>query len=212
MTRPEFLRLLTPLLAGLVVAVVSIGAGYLTWRYTSPGDGTAQGLDGSATAALGADFELANQHGGTTRLADLRGDAVLLFFGYTHCPDICPGTLYAMSQARARLGPRAERVQGVFVTVDPERDTPERLREYLAHFDDSFLGLTGSPGELAAVARTFGAAFEKGDVDDAGGYLMGHTTFGYLLDTEGRVVKLYPADAAPEDMASGLTAVLDAAG
>jgi len=191
-------------ISAAVIAMAAASAGYLTWRLSAP----ASSGTSLAEAGLGVDFELTNQHGGTTRLSDLRGDAVLMFFGYTHCPDICPGTLYAMSRARALLGEDGERLQGVFVTVDPARDTPQRLRDYVGFFDGTFLGLTGSEQELYEVARAFGAAFEKGAPDDAGGYLMGHTTFGYLLDTRGRVVKLYPADAAPEDLAAGVREVL----
>ena len=210
MTRTPLARRVALAVSAAVIAFAAAGAGYLTWRLTSAAPDTAG--TSLAEAGLGIDFELTNQHGGTTRLSDLRGDAVLLFFGYTHCPDICPGTLYAMSRARALLGGDGDRLQGVFVTVDPARDTPERLRDYVGFFDASFLGLTGSEQELAEVARAFGAAFEKGEADGAGGYLMGHTTFGYLLDTDGRVVKLFPPDAAPEELAAAVREVLAAAG
>ena len=212
MTRASVARNLALAVSAAVIAFAAAGAGYLTWRLTSAAPGPGGAGASLAEAGLGVDFELTNQHGGTTRLSDLRGDAVLLFFGYTHCPDICPGTLYAMSRARALLGDDGDRLQGVFITVDPARDTPERLRDYVGFFDATFLGLTGNEQELAEAARAFGAAFEKGEVDGAGEYLMGHTTFGYLLDTEGRVVKLFPADAAPEELAAGVREVLGTAG
>jgi protein SCO1/2 len=198
-------------LSALVLATASAAAGYLAWRLSSQAP-SQRDRPSLAEAGLGVDFALTNQHGGVTRLSDLRGGAVLLFFGYTHCPDICPGTLYAISRARALLGEDGERLTGVFVTVDPARDTPARLREYVSFFGAGLLGLTGSEEALAAAARAFGAGFEKGEADASGGYLMGHTTFAYLIDPRGRVVKLYPAHATPEELATGVRQVLEQSG
>jgi protein SCO1/2 len=199
-------RLVTAAFAvSVVVLAAAAGAGYFAWRLAhrpSPAQ------RGDPLAAIGDDFQLRNQHGGTTRLSELRGKALLMFFGYTHCPDICPSTLYSMSQARKLLGSEGERLQGIFITVDPARDTPERLREYLSYFDPTFLGLTGSDAELSAVAKAFGASFQREGGARGADYLMGHTTFGYLLDTGGRVVKLFPASASAEDLAAGARSVL----
>lgn len=185
--------------SALGLAAAAAGAGYLAWRMLNP---PAYSDAGSAAfAGLGADFSLSNQHGGVTRLSDLRGDVVMMFFGYTHCPDICPATLFTMAQARKLLGEDGERFQGVLITVDPARDTPDRLREYVGFFDPDFLALTGSEQDLAQVARDFGAAFEKGETTADGGYLMGHTTFGYLIGPDGKVARLLPSTAPPEEIA-----------
>ena len=201
-------RVLLAMLAALVLATAGAGAGYLAWRMSTTPAASGSGAS-IASANLGADFALTNQDGGTTRLADLRGRAVLLFFGYTHCPDVCPSTLFTMAQARKLLGEDAGRLQGVFITVDPERDTRERLGQYVSYFDDSFLALTGTPEQLRQVASDFGAHFEKDPPGPDGSYLVGHTTFGYLLDTEGKVVKLFQASESPEVMADAARALLD---
>jgi len=190
---------------GLLLAAAAAGAGYLTWELTRPKAADSLGI---ASAGLGTEFALTNQHGGTTHLGDLHGKAVLLFFGYTHCPDVCPATLHVMAQARELLGEDAARVQGVFISVDPARDTPERLGQYVGFFDDSFLGLTGSEQELRRVAKAFGAHFELDPPQADGSYLVAHTTFGYLLDQQGRVVKLFSSDAPPQEMADAARTVL----
>lgn len=200
-TRPRFALVL----GALLLATAAASAGYLAWRMTRAGAVDPASI---ASAGLGADFALTNHDGTTTRLSDLRGRAVLLFFGYTHCPDVCPSTLFSMAQARKLLGDDATRLQGVFITVDPERDTPERMKSYVAYFDPDFLALTGSVDELKKVARDFGAHFEKEAPDADGSYLVGHTTFGYLLDPEGKVVKLFQASESPEAMAQAVKAVL----
>jgi len=183
----------------LGLAAAAAGAGSLTWRVLNPP--AASNAERAALAGLGADFTLANQHGGVTRLADLRGDVVMVFFGYTHCPDICPAALFTMAQARKLLGEDGKRFRGVFITVDPARDPPQRLREYVGFFDQDFLALTGSEQDLARVARDFGASFEKGEPAADGGYLMGHTSFGYLIGPDGKVARLIPSTAPPEEVA-----------
>jgi protein SCO1/2 len=112
-------------------------------------------------AHLAPDFTLTASDGSTFRLREQRGRVVVLFFGYTFCPDVCPLTLSEMVQVRAKLGDRAERVRVVFVTVDPERDTRDRLRRYVGTFHPSFLGLTGDPEALAGIRRAYGVVAEK---------------------------------------------------
>jgi protein SCO1/2 len=113
-----------------------------------------------------------------------------------------------MAQAHALLGEDGGSLTGVFVTVDPARDTIERLREYVTYFDPGFIGLTADEEQLARFARDFGAAFEKGKVNADGSYLMGHTTFGYLLDRQGKVVQLLQATDTPETIAAAVRALL----
>ena len=159
---------------------------------------------------IGGEFELTNQHGERMRLGDLAGDAVMLFFGYTYCPDICPATLARMRAVKAALAPdEAGRFTGVLVSVDPARDTSERLGEYVEFFDPGFLGLTGSESELRRVARRYGAQFEipEGQPEDA--YLVNHSTVGYLIDPGGQVRALYFGEESIEEIAANVREVLD---
>ena len=163
---------------------------------------------------IGGDFRLTNQHGATMALSELRGNVVLLFFGYTHCPDICPATLARMKAIKNRLDAdgsgSGDRFRGVLVSVDPARDTPERLREYIEFFDPSFTAFTGSLADLTTVAQQFGAYFSIPDAASASdkNYGVDHTGRGYLLDAEGRVRVLYDVDTDWQEMLAGVRALL----
>jgi protein SCO1/2 len=133
------------------------------------------------------DFSLTNQYGDPFRLSDQRGDVVLLFFGYTQCPDVCPTTLATWRKVYEALGDDAERVRFVFVTVDPERDTAERLGAHVNAFNPDFVGLTGSPEELQPVYDIFDVHFEKDtESGSAAGYLISHTATTFVIDPEGQ--------------------------
>jgi protein SCO1/2 len=201
---------ITLVISALVLLSAAAAGGYLSWRWLehSSSRGAESGVDSAAYAALGSDVALTDHNGKALRLSDLRGKVVMLFFGYTHCPDICPATLYSMAQANALLNEDGGALTGIFITVDPARDSAERLREYVTYFDSTFIGLTGSDAQLARVAKDFGAAFEKGESAADGGYLMGHTTFGYLLNQQGKVVQLLQATDPPEVIAKAARALL----
>lgn len=133
------------------------------------------------------DLSLTDQHGGTFRLSDQRGSVVLLFFGYTQCPDVCPTTLATWRKVHQALGDDAERVRFAFVTVDPERDTPERLGLHVGAFNPDFAGLTGTQEELEAAYEVFDVYHEKDTSSgSAAGYLISHTATTFVLDPEGR--------------------------
>ena len=138
-------------------------------------------------AEFGRDFALADQNGQLRRLADFRGKVVLVFFGFTQCPDVCPTTLQKMVAVKRALGNQGERVQVLFVTVDPERDTPELLRNYLAAFDPGFLGLRPTPQELPEVAKSFKVFYQKVAGKTPGSYTMDHSAITYAYDPEGRL-------------------------
>ncbi len=152
-----------------------------------------------------ANFTLTASTGERMDLQDLRGKTVLLFFGYTFCPDVCPTTIADLTQAMTILGPKkAEKVQVVFVSVDPERDAPERLKEYLSYFNPAFLGMTGTPEELIAASTPFGIFYEQHEGTPATGYLVDHTATVTVIDKEGYVRLVFPYGMGAEAMAADL--------
>jgi protein SCO1 len=146
-----------------------------------PARAAAQGIGRSGGA-----FELTDQHGRPFSSTTLTGRPYAIFFGFTHCPDVCPTTLLEMSNVLKRLGADADRLSVVFVTVDPERDTPAKLREYLASFDPRIIGLTGSQEQIAAAAKAWDAFYNKVPEDD-GSYTVAHSAYVYLMDRDNRV-------------------------
>ncbi|MEW6165543.1 MAG: SCO family protein [Pseudomonadota bacterium] len=168
-----------------------------------------------ATDITGADFghlaalDALNDHTGRrVATADFRGKAVVVFFGYTRCPDICPTTLATLQETMRLLGPRADRVQVLFVTVDPERDTPEVLAAYVPWFDARFRGLHGAPENTRAVAREFRVFFSRVEDKSAMGYSIDHSATSYAYDPQGRLRLLISHGAAPAHLAADLDALL----
>ncbi|MDD3884937.1 MAG: SCO family protein [Gallionella sp.] len=153
-----------------------------------------------------ADFELRDPAGNARSLADFRGKVVVLFFGYVHCPDVCPTTLADLAQVMRLLGPQADKVQVLFVTVDPERDTPALLAEYVPAFHPSFLGLYGTPQETADVAKGFEIVYQKQPT--ASGYNVDHSAGSYLVDPAGRVRLLAPYAQRAEWLAADIRLLL----
>ncbi len=154
------------------------------------------------------DFTLTSQTGEPVSLSDLRGKLVLLYFGYTFCPDVCPTTLSTLNQALELMGKKADDVQVVMVSVDPERDTPEVLANYLSNFNPSFMGLTGTHDQIASAATGLGVFFEKHEGSAATGYLVDHTASVMALDQQGRLRLVIPFETSAEDIASDLTRLL----
>jgi protein SCO1/2 len=155
------------------------------------------------------DFTLTASDGSPFRLREQRGRVVVLFFGYTFCPDVCPLTLSEMVQVRSQLGARAARVRVAFITVDPERDTVERLRTYVGAFDRSFLGLTGTSDALARVRQAYGVVAEKRTVAGTkAAYLIDHSAFAYVVDPEGRLRLMFPFGTSIDDMAHDIGLLL----
>ncbi len=146
---------------------------------------------------LGGDFALTDQFGKPFELAQLRGKLVLLFFGYTYCPDICPTELSNLAAVLDELGDSAARVQGVFVSLDPQRDTPQVLRDYTHYFNPDLLGLTGTPGEVAQVARQYRVQYQRHEKSD-GRYSLDHSADLYVIDPEGKLTTVVPYGLPPE--------------
>lgn len=181
------------LLVGLVLGLIVVGIVVVSQPYTFRGS-----LFDPAVSV--PEFALASTDGGTYRLRDDRGKIVLLFFGYTTCPDVCPATLSEMKELRRRLQGDAEQVQVVFVTVDPQRDTLERMGQYVSTFDPSFVGLTGSETELEPVWQSFGVFRAIQEQDSAVEYLVDHSSRVYLIDREGNLRLTYAFGTPVDDL------------
>jgi protein SCO1/2 len=154
-------------------------------------------------AAIGGPFRLTDQDGRIVTEEDFKGRPSLVFFGFTHCPDVCPTTLFDISQIMRALGPDADRTRAVFITVDPERDTQPVLKDYLSSFDPHVSGLTGDLPSITAVAKEYRAYFKKVALD-GGDYTMDHTAITYLMDKEGRFVSPFNLRRTTEEAAADL--------
>ena len=161
---------------------------------------------GSSYDMRAPDFTLTNQDGEKVTLGDFKGKAVFMFFGYTHCPDICPVTLANLNGAINELGNDKDKVQVIFVTVDPERDDAARMREYLAKFDPTFVGGTGTPAELASVRERYGVAAQATGVGDAAS--IAHSSFTFLIDRAGALRALMPYGHPADDYADDVRILL----
>lgn len=153
------------------------------------------------------DFTLTSANGDVS-LSDFRGKVVLIYFGYTFCPDVCPGTLGNVAQALRDMGTKAEDVQLIMVSLDPERDTPEKLAEYMGHFHPSFIGITGTKEELDKVASLYGIYYQKNEGSNATGYLIDHTATLLVLDREGYLKLVFPYGVTAQDIADDLKYML----
>lgn len=159
----------------------------------------------TGTADIRADFALVDHTGAPVTDEDLRGRWLLVIFGFTNCPDVCPTTMAEIAAARDMLGADAAKLRPVLITVDPERDTPEALGEYVAAFDADALGLTGSPEAVAAAAKGFKAFFRKaGNPSAPDGYSMDHTTYLYLIGPDGAYVDFYRYGIGADALAADL--------
>ena len=155
------------------------------------------------------DFNLTSQDGRQVSLSDFKGEAVLLFFGYTHCPDICPLTMSTMDKVIDNLGESADRVQVLFITVDPERDSPGRLMSYIPYYNESFIGLTGSPEQIKSVADEYNVFYAVEESESESGYLMGHNSSVLLISPAGEIVLRYTQNKMdPELIAKDIERIL----
>jgi protein SCO1/2 len=157
----------------------------------------------STSAAIGGPFKLTDQNGKPITERDLKGRPSLVFFGFTHCPEVCPTALFDISEVLSKLGPDASRVNAVFITVDPERDTPAVLKDYLASFNPRLVGVGGDAEQLAAVAKAYRVYYKKVPTKD-GDYTMDHTAIVYLMDKNGQFVAPFSLKRKPEEGAAEL--------
>nr|WP_241659353.1 SCO family protein [Extensimonas vulgaris] len=159
-------------------------------------------------AEYARDLQLTDHNGQPRSLKDFRGKVVVVFFGYTQCPDVCPTSLQELAEAKRLLGPDGERLQGVFVTIDPERDTPELLKAYMANFDPSFIALRGTPEQTAAVAKEFKIYYKKVEGKTPTSYTMDHSAGSYIFDPAGRVRVFHRYGSGAQALADDVRALL----
>ena len=145
---------------------------------------------------------------GPVALSDLRGKFVLVFFGYTYCPDVCPTTLQEMSAVLDLMGKKADLVQPVFISVDPERDTPERLKAYLNNLDGRILGITGETTLINEITAQYGVFYQKRTISESGNYLIDHTATSFLIDPEGTLRVVYPYATPARGIAEDIQYIL----
>jgi protein SCO1 len=168
-----------------------------------------QGVDITG-AEYARTLSLPDQDGKARTLDDFKGKVTVVFFGYTQCPDVCPTTMAELAQVKKALGKDGERVQGVFITVDPERDTPEALKAYMASFDPSFVALRGTPEQTKATAKEFKVFYAKVPGKVEGSYTMDHTAGSYVLDPKGKVRLFVRYGAPAEALTADIKALLAA--
>ncbi len=198
MSRLKWILLLAiPVVAGL-------GVGLWLDRMMGPA-----GSDTMAEAAIGGDFTLQSADGPVS-LHDFRGKVVLVYFGYTSCPDICPTSLTTMASALKQLTPaEVAQVRGIFISVDPERDTPQGMKEYAAYFHPNFIGVVGTPAQTAEVAAKYGAYYRKAPYEgSAMGYGVDHSSTIYVIDRDGKVVDQIRHGTSPEALAAAIRRAL----
>lgn len=193
------------LVFALVVLVIAVltGLGAL-WLTRGPGSPI-----GSGTALVGGPFTLTNQDGKRVTDQDFRGRYMLIFFGFTYCPDVCPGELQVMSAAIDQLGADGDRIQPIFITIDPARDTPEAMKLYVSNFHPRMVGLTGSDADIAAVAKAYRVYYAKAKgSENSPDYLMDHSTILYLMGPDGKFVKHFTYSTDVKALVDGLREVI----
>ena len=193
-------RLIAFVIAGFLIGAIA-GAGALL--VANPQGG--QPVQSSGAALIGGPFSLVGADGKPVTDRDFRGRYMLIFFGFTHCPDICPAELQVIAQALEQLGDKAKTVVPIFITLDPERDTPQAMANYVKSFGPNFVGLTGSPEAIEAAAKAYRVAYSKVEnKDSAGDYSVDHSALAYLMDPEGRYVTHFSYGLSADQMAEKL--------
>lgn len=190
-------RLSRPLvIIAAFAASLAIGLALTLWLLGGPRAVT-------AASAIGGPFQLVDQTGQAVTEKSLQGKPTIIFFGFTHCPDVCPTALFEMSEVLRAMGKDAGRINAYFVSVDPERDTPEVMKSYLGSFDPTLKGLTGTPEAVASVISAYRVYAKKVPLKD-GDYTMDHTALIYLMDRDGRFVAPFNIKRRPEEAAADL--------
>lgn len=195
-------RLIAFVISGFLIGAL---AGVAVLLLTTPKGG--QRVESSGTALIGGPFSLTDTDGKTVTDQDFRGRYMLVFFGFTHCPDICPAELQVIAQALDQLGDKAKKVVPVFITVDPERDTPQAMAEYVKSFGPNFVGLTGSPEAIAAAARAYRVVYSKVE-NSSGDYSVDHSALAYLMNPDGQYAAHFAYGTSAQEIAEKLDKLL----
>lgn len=184
---------------GLVALLAFMGSDLLT---KTRGDLA----NGSGEALVKAEFTLTDATGKTIKASDFRGRYLLVYFGFTHCPDICPTSLLLMSNVLGQLGSKGEKIQPLFITIDPERDTPKLVGTYVSHFNKRFVGLSGTPEQIKHAADSFKVFYSKVETKESAlGYVVDHSGFIYLMGPDGEYITHFPATVSEQELTQGLT-------
>lgn len=191
--------------AAIALVVVAFFAGQYYFRAPQPGESAAD----TEAPVIGGPFTLTDQHGNTVTDADFRGRYMLVYFGFTYCPDVCPTALATITEAMSRLGDAADAIVPILITVDPERDTPEQLKMYASHFSPRLVALTGTPEQIAGVAKAYRIYYAKvaqQGADDA--YTMDHSAITYLMGPDGAYVRHFSHATSADQMAEQLREIV----
>ena len=189
--------------------MLTLVSGIAGWSFaTLPGPAEAQITFPPEGSSL--TFALTAPDGTAVTQQSYRGKWLVIYFGYTFCPDVCPTTMMEIAGALKALGPRADAVQAIFITVDPQRDTPKVLNEYLKSFDPRLIGLTGTPAQIAAAAKRFYVFYERNDTGD-GSYLYDHSSFIYLVRPDGKFARDITSEGSSQAIAGALSTLMTAA-
>lgn len=199
--KPNLIRSVMMVLAGVTIALTLGLVGRALWFAPETGGGREASVTG--TSLVGGPFALVDQDGRPVGDADFRGKLMLVYFGYTFCPDVCPTELLDMSQAIDALGKDGDQVQPIFITVDPARDTPQVLKEYLVNFHPRMLGLTGGAEQVQAAAKAYRVYFAKAAGAERD-YLVDHTSIVYLMDRQGRYLTHFGPNVRGDQMAAAI--------
>ncbi|MBC7102162.1 MAG: SCO family protein [Parvibaculum sp.] len=194
----------------LVIGVlIAIAAGLWLSEFMAGGSGGPGAVSSSGKAQVGGPFTLVNDAGETVTDETFRGRYMLIYFGFTFCPDVCPTELGIMSAALDQLGEKAEKVQPLFVTIDPERDTPEVIARYVTLFHPRLMGLTGTPEQIASIAKAYHVFYRKAEDESSTDYTMDHSSIVFLMGPDGEYLKLFPPQTPPDKMAETIASYIE---
>jgi protein SCO1/2 len=186
----------------VVTMAVAAVAVVVSWYVVKSGPRDAVVESDASSMAIGGPFSLVDQNGNPVTDQTYAGSYRLIYFGYTFCPDACPTELQVMAEAVAAMGPDGQKVQPIFVTIDPARDTPQQLANYVPLFDKRLVGLTGTPQQIAEVARAYRVYYAKADNSQT--YAMNHSSFVYLMDPKDKFLTVFSSDTGSDKMAASI--------
>jgi protein SCO1/2 len=191
---------------GLIAVILLSGGVFLVLRPPQGESSAGAGVSVPGGVSVGGPFSLTDEHGKPVTDATYRGHWMLVYFGYTFCPDVCPTDLQHIATALDKLGPQATDITPLFITVDPARDTPATLADYTKLFDPRIIGLTGTPAQIAAAAKAYRVYYAKVTPKDSTTYLMDHSSFMYLMGPDGKFRALFQQDMTPQQLADAIHA------